>query len=441
MMILSAILTGALVSPIFMAQAEVVVLQRDMGEKVRVIQDAEAGFGQAIPDDGMTGLLYMARPLNACTPIQPPPSNPYVDLVPIALIARFGCSFEDKIEHATKANFSGAIVFNINSDKLVPMGGTDDNAIPSVFIGYTDAKILMRKYMSNDYVVMLTGEEPFDINAYLLPFAIVVGICFFIMLLIVLYKCVQDHRRSRRHRLPKSALKKLPVIKFKQSEHSYETCCICLEDFSDGEKLRVLPCDHAYHSKCIDPWLCKNKRICPQCRKRVFDHADSSDSDDESRPLLRGGGPGNPSIQPSTSRGQTGGGTFASSSNVRPAALAALQQPGTSAMVQEADLGSAIIQARGRRLEQRLSTDRQPLLGAVELHDDSDSSEEEDAPHSAVIHASIETLPVVRVEPDDNTSQHDDTDSATSLSSSPITPASGTLILSKLSTWHHFKLA
>ena len=38
-----------------------------------------------------------------------------------------------------------------------------------------------------------------------------------------------------------------------------------------GDKLRILPCDHGYHAKCIDPWLVKTKRICPQCRKRVFE--------------------------------------------------------------------------------------------------------------------------------------------------------------------------
>ena len=77
----------------------------------------------------------------------------------------------------------------------------------------------MHKYVypkRPDLRIVVTDDHPFDINAYLLPFAIVVGICFVIMLVIVVYKCVQDYRRSRRHRLPKSALKKLPVHKFKQ---------------------------------------------------------------------------------------------------------------------------------------------------------------------------------------------------------------------------------
>ena len=54
----------------------------------------------------------------------------------------------------------------------------------------------------------------------------------------------------------------------------------------------MLPCDHGYHAKCIDPWLVKTKRICPQCRKKVFESNDrgaglisasdrNSDSDSE----------------------------------------------------------------------------------------------------------------------------------------------------------------
>merc|ERR1719400_2649018 len=94
------------------------------------------------------------------------------------------------------------------------------------------------------YVLRITHSTPFDINAYLLPFAIVVGICFLIMLGIMIFKCIQDRRRERRHRLPKSSLKKIPTKKFEAGdEERYETCCICLDDYELGDKLRILPCD------------------------------------------------------------------------------------------------------------------------------------------------------------------------------------------------------
>ena len=55
----------------------------------------------------------------------------------------------------------------------------------------------------------------------------------------------------------------------------------------------------------LDPWLVKNKRICPQCRKRVFDrgsgYSGESDSDDNQTNNERA-----PLIRPSTSR-STGG--------------------------------------------------------------------------------------------------------------------------------------
>ena len=183
--------------------------------------------------------------------------------------------------------------------KVIPMGGEDEDLIPSVFIGASHAKQLLAHFVFSknpNIRLILTDEEPFDINAYLLPFAIVVGICFLIMLGIVVFKCIQDHRRRMRHRLPKSALKKLPIHKFKAGD-PFETCCICLDDFEEGDKLRILPCDHGYHSKCIDPWLVKNKRICPQCRKRVFARGsgyDSEESEDTERaPLIRqASGPG-----------------------------------------------------------------------------------------------------------------------------------------------------
>lgn len=45
--------------------------------------------------------------------------------------------------------------------------------------------------------------------------------------------------------------------------------------------------------KCIDPWLTKNRRVCPVCKRKVIaggPHATDSEteSDDETQPLIRG---------------------------------------------------------------------------------------------------------------------------------------------------------
>jgi hypothetical protein len=32
-------------------------------------------------------------------------------------------------------------------------------------------------------------------------------------------------------------------------------CIICLAEINDGERVKVLPCQHTFHDKCINAWL------------------------------------------------------------------------------------------------------------------------------------------------------------------------------------------
>jgi hypothetical protein len=45
--------------------------------------------------------------------------------------------------------------------------------------------------------------------------------------------------------------------------HEPASCSICTEDFLDRENVRILPCDHIYHQRCIDPWLLGFAGTCP----------------------------------------------------------------------------------------------------------------------------------------------------------------------------------
>ncbi|XP_041493071.1 E3 ubiquitin-protein ligase RLIM-like [Microtus oregoni] len=48
-----------------------------------------------------------------------------------------------------------------------------------------------------------------------------------------------------------------------------KTCTVCITEYTEGDKLRALPCSHEYHVHCIDRWLWENNS-CPICHRVVF---------------------------------------------------------------------------------------------------------------------------------------------------------------------------
>ncbi|KAI1610479.1 hypothetical protein EDD37DRAFT_18425 [Exophiala viscosa] len=50
-----------------------------------------------------------------------------------------------------------------------------------------------------------------------------------------------------------------------------DECPVCVETFLTNDDVRILPCGHIYHHRCVDRWLLRIAGTCPVCRTRVED--------------------------------------------------------------------------------------------------------------------------------------------------------------------------
>lgn len=129
---------------------------------------------------------------------------------------------------------------------------------------------------------------------------LVCGLCTIWFSVFYYRRFIQQRKdKKKRQALAKSTeeiLAKSPVIIFNAASQSVEfrdenpMCAICLETFSDKEKIRKLGklkdfsrfpsyilfvstgCTHYYHIECIDPWLLSHQN-CPLCNQSILQTA------------------------------------------------------------------------------------------------------------------------------------------------------------------------
>ncbi|XP_061034109.1 LOW QUALITY PROTEIN: E3 ubiquitin-protein ligase RLIM-like [Eubalaena glacialis] len=73
--------------------------------------------------------------------------------------------------------------------------------------------------------------------------------------------------------LSKAQIDNLAVRSFDEND-ALKACSICITEYTENSKLRILPCSHEYHIYCIDRWLSENS-TCPICRGQVVDSNES----------------------------------------------------------------------------------------------------------------------------------------------------------------------
>ena len=80
---------------------------------------------------------------------------------------------------------------------------------------------------------------------------------------------LEDNMGNVNKGLSKKQFDKLPFVKYDKDKYSKNyQCIICMEEFEKNEKVTLLPCDHIFHSNCIEQWLLK-QRSCPFCKSEI----------------------------------------------------------------------------------------------------------------------------------------------------------------------------
>lgn len=306
--ILVMIISLSLLSINNLVDADVIILSQD-GEQKDQFDDKELPFGSP-PLDGIVGRIALADPPNACDVIRNKAPNDTENW--FLLATAHPCLPDKQSLNAAEAGYKAIIIYNPDKSKKSSYQGIGkkivyDLDIISIAMNAQDGEFIKQNYLNDKgFVAVIFPNYPFPLNTYLLPFAVVIIICLFLMVSFLIFqiiKCVRDRRRIQRHRLTNKQLKQLLTTIYTKGSH-YDTCAICLEEYVDGQKLRVLPCAHGYHLRCIDPWLTKSRRICPVCKGKVrvagmSDISDTESESDQSRqvnhnhanestPLLRG---------------------------------------------------------------------------------------------------------------------------------------------------------
>uniref|UniRef100_A0A8C0XEM9 RING-type domain-containing protein n=1 Tax=Castor canadensis TaxID=51338 RepID=A0A8C0XEM9_CASCN len=205
----------------------------------------------------------------------------------VALVARGGCTFRDKVLAAARRNASAVVVYN--EEQYGNLTGSMSHAgtgnIVVIMISYPKGREIFNLVQRGIPVKMTIGIGTRHMQEFISGQSVVfVAIAFITMMVISLAWLIfyyiqrflytgsqfgsQSHRKET-----KKVIGQLPLHTVKHGEKGIdvdaENCAVCIENFKVKDVIRILPCKHIFHRICIDPWLLDH-RTCPMCKLDVI---------------------------------------------------------------------------------------------------------------------------------------------------------------------------
>ncbi len=252
-----------------------------------------------LPTDGIEGYLYYSK--IQCNSTFPQPSS--YNSSSYLLVDNYDFCILQRIALAKQAGYDCLLTYTVDDSVSKISNAIFSTGFPVAIIKSDLAQKIKDSLndTSTDYMLNISGEITFGIIIISISFLTI--FCITNVVIIFYSLCCRRHdtnehvlwletqAQTRREELVESILRQLqamengmgggqtplgqeqaralPETAYHQvtpGEEGKETCSICVDEFVNGVSIKTLPCNHIFHSECINEWLGSYSSLCPLCK-------------------------------------------------------------------------------------------------------------------------------------------------------------------------------